>query len=413
MKETKSQPITKRMVWEAYKRVKSNGGSAGIDNVSLDKYEENLSKNLYKLWNRLSSGSYFPPPVKEVAIPKGEGKVRKLGIPTVADRVAQMVVKQYLEPRLETIFHNSSYGYRPNRSAHDAIGEARKNCWKISWVIDMDIKGFFDEINHDLMLKALSKHTDEKWIKMYVTRWLTAPVVTQKGEQLERTKGTPQGGVISPLLANLYLHYAYDKWMEINFPLIKFERYADDIILHCSTEKQAEYILTKVRTRLQECHLELHPTKTKIVYCRDDRRKLSTEKVDRFTFLGYEFKSRACKDKGGRIFYSFNPAISSKAVKNIIKEFRELKIQKWVIATIEEVAEQLNAKIRGWINYYGKFHKSELHKVFRRLNFRLASWMRRKYKKLKRSWYQSRTRVKLLIEKQPNLFVHWKHGFKS
>lgn len=413
MKETKSQPITKRMVWEAYKRVKSNGGSAGIDNVSLDKYEENLSKNLYKLWNRLSSGSYFPPPVKEVAIPKGDGKVRKLGIPTVADRVAQMVVKQYLEPSLEPIFHNSSYGYRPNRSAHDAIGEARKNCWKISWVIDMDIKGFFDEINHDLMLKALSKHTDEKWVKMYVTRWLTAPVVTQEGEQLERTKGTPQGGVISPLLANLYLHYAYDKWMEINFPLIKFERYADDIILHCSTEKQAEYILTKVRTRLQECHLELHPTKTKIVYCRDDRRKLSTEKEDRFTFLGYEFKSRACKDKRGRIFYSFNPAISSKAVKKIIKEFRELKIQKWVVATIEEVAVQLNAKIRGWINYYGKFHKSELHKVFRRLNFRLASWRRRKYKKLKRSWYQSRAGLKQLIEKQPNLFVHWKHGFKS
>ena len=412
MKETKSNPITKTMVWEAFKRVKSNKGSAGIDKVSLEEFEENLSNNLYKLWNRLSSGSYFPPPVKEVAIPKGEGKVRKLGIPTVGDRVAQMVVKNHLEPKLEPVFHNSSYGYRPNKSALDAVGQARKNCWKIDWVIDMDIKGFFDQIDHTLMLKALSKHTEEKWVKMYVTRWLTAPVVSQKGEQQERTKGTPQGGVISPLLANLYLHYSFDKWMEINFPSLKFERYADDIVIHCLTEKQAEYILKRVRTRLEQCRLELHPDKTKIVYCRDGKRRKPTEKTDRFTFLGYEFKSRSSKDRAGIIFYSFDPAISNKAKQRIIKEFRTLKIQMWVTKSIEEVAALLNAKIRGWINYYGKFRKTELHQIFTKLNFRLVSWMRKKHKKLNKSWKKSRIALKRLLDDKPYLFAHWQHGFR-
>ncbi len=412
MKETKSIPITKKMVWEAFKRVKSNKGSAGIDGINLEEFEADLSNNLYKVWNRLSSGSYFPPPVKEVAIPKGRGKVRKLGIPTVGDRVAQMVVKNYLEPQLDPVFHNSSYGYRPNKRAHEAIGVARKNCWKIDWAIDLDIKGFFDQIDHDLLLKALNKHTEEKWVKMYVKRWLTVSVETQKGEQLERTKGTPQGGVISPLLANLFLHYCFDKWMEIHFPTLKFERYADDIIIHCFTEKQSEYILKRVRTRLHQCHLQLHPGKTKIAYCRDGKRRKPTDKTDRFTFLGFEFKSRSSKDREGTIFYSFEPAISTKATRSIIKELRELRIQMWVAKSIEEVAGWLNAKIRGWMNYYGKFRKSELHQIFTKLNFRLVSWMRKKHKKLKKSWKKSRVALKHLLDEKPTLFVHWQHGFR-
>lgn len=413
MSGTKSQPITKQMVWEAFKAVKSNQGSAGIDGVSLKDFEADLKNNLYKLWNRLSSGSYFPPPVKEVAIPKGDGKERKLGIPTVGDRVAQMVVKQYLEPQIDPIFHHSSYGYRPKRSALDAVGQARTNCWRIDWVVDLDIKGFFDEIDHELMLKALSRHTEEKWILMYVSRWLSAPVVTPKGELLERTKGTPQGGVISPLLANLFLHYSFDKWMEIEFPDVKFERYADDIIIHCYTEKQAAYILLRVGKRLRQCHLQLHPEKTKLVYCRDGKRKKPTEQADRFTFLGYEFKCRSSRDRAGNIFYSFDPAISTKAIQAITKEFRELRIQMWVAKSLEEVAAWLNPKLRGWINYYGKFRKSELRQVFTKLNFRLVSWMRKKYKKLNSSWNKARQSLTRTLDKEPTMFVHWMHGFKN
>jgi len=412
MVKTKSQPITKQMVWAAYKRVKSNQGGSGVDGMSLKDLDSDLSNQLYKLWNRLSSGSYFPPPVKEVEIPKGNGKTRKLGIPTVLDRIAQQVVKDYLEPKIEPHFHNSSYGYRPNRSAHKAIGEVKRNCWRENWVIDLDIKGFFDELNHDLLFKALHRHTDEKWVLMYVDRWLKASVVSKDGTKRERTKGTPQGGVISPLLANLYLHYGFDKWMEKQFPSLSFERYADDIIIHCQSEGQAEYVLSQIRERLQACKLELHPDKTKIVYCRDSNRKNPTDKPTQFTFLGYDFKARESKNsRDNRIFYSFTPATSNKAKQRIIKELRQLGIQRRTGTTIYGLAKMVNRKLEGWINYYGRYRKSVMWKIFSLLNIRLIRWARNTYKRFKGSWRKAHKALKQLQKRQPKLFVHWRHGY--
>ncbi|MEZ4884104.1 MAG: group II intron reverse transcriptase/maturase [Chitinophagales bacterium] len=412
MVKTKSQPITKQMVWAAYKRVKTNQGGSGVDGMSLSDLETDLSNQLYKLWNRLSSGSYFPPPVKEVEIPKGNGKTRKLGIPTVLDRIAQQVVKDHLEPKIEPCFHNSSYGYRPNRSAHAAIGVAKEHCWRLDWVIDLDIKGFFDELNHELLFKALYRHTDEKWVLMYIDRWLKASVITKDGTKRERTKGTPQGGVISPLLANLYLHYGFDKWMEKQFPSLSFERYADDIIVHCQSERQAEYVLSQIRERLQACKLELHPDKTKIVYCRDSNRKQSTDKPMQFTFLGYDFKARKSKNsRDNRVFYSFTPAISNKAKQRIIKELRQLGIQRRTGTTIYGLAKMLNRKLEGWINYYGRYRKSVMWKIFSVLNIRLIRWARNTYKRFKGSWRKAHKALKQLQKRQPNLFVHWRHGY--
>ncbi len=222
--------ISKREVWEAFKRVKVNQGGAGVDGQTIAEFEGDLSNNLYKLWNRMSSGSYFPPPVRRVEIPKGDGGNRPLGIPTVSDRVAQMVVKRYLEPKLEEHFHEDSYGYRPLKSAIEAVGVARERCWRNDWVLDLDIKGFFDNIDHDLLMSAVQRHTDCKWVLLYLERWLKAPVQLADGRLVEREKGTPQGGVISPLLANLFLHYAFDEWMRRKCPSIRFERYADDMI---------------------------------------------------------------------------------------------------------------------------------------------------------------------------------------
>lgn len=412
MAGTKSQPITKTMVWEAYKQVKSNQGSAGIDQISLKMFEADLENNLYKLWNRMASGSYFPPPVKEVEIPKGDGKTRKLGIPTVSDRVAQMVVKNHLEPRVEKHFHEGSYGYRPGRSAHQALKMARRNCWNTDWVIDLDIKGFFDALDHELLHKALAKHNEDKWVTVFVDRWLKAPVVKADGQYQARGKGTPQGGVISPLLANLYLHYSFDRWMELNYPSINFERYADDIIVHCRSEKQAVYVLNQIRERLLNCQLELHPDKTKIVYCRDGKRRGRNPYPDRFTFLGFEFKSRKCKNReNGELFYSFTPAISPKATKRITEELRQMAIQNLVSFTIDQIARLLNDKVRGWINYYGQFRKSEMHLVFNRLNARLVKWVRKKLKRAAGSWVRARKTLLKVSQQKPRLFVHWQEGF--
>ena len=278
MIQTKSQDITKREVWEAYKKVKRNKGSAGVDRVDFEKFESNLENNLYKLWNRLSSGSYMPPAVLRVEIPKSDGGTRALGIPTIADRVAQMVVKDYLEPKLEKIFHNDSYGYRPNKSAHQALELTRKRCWKYPFVLDLDIKGFFDNIDHELMIQALELHIDTKWEMLYIKRWLVAPVQTKDG-LIQRDRGTPQGGVISPLLANLFLHYAFDIWMSKNYPNTPFERYADDAVCHYSSQEEAEQLKSSLIERLKECKLELHPNKTKIVYCKDDKRRGEYENI--------------------------------------------------------------------------------------------------------------------------------------
>jgi len=407
---TKGIPITKKMVWESYKKVKSNKGSGGVDGLSLKLYSENLSANLYKLWNRLTSGSYYPKAVKEVEIPKRDGRKRKLGIPTIEDRVAQQVIKDYIEHRLERVFHNSSYGYRPKRNAHQAIQEVRKNVWSKDWVIDMDIKSFFDKVSHDLLNKALSKHVEEKWVKLYVNRWLNCP--KQKGEEIVYKKGgegTPQGGVISPLLANLFLHYALDKWMDKTHPGIKFIRYADDVIVHCKTKSEAEMILQSIKSRLKSCQLELHEKKTKIVYCK--RKKSNGHKEVSFDFLGYGFQPRTSATKSGKMFLGYDCAISKASQSKIAKELRSTNFQKWTARSIEEIAEIFNSKLRGWINYFGKFRRWKLNRIFKIFNARLKNWVRNRYKRLNKSYIKA---CKWLREYQitnPELFVHWKYGF--
>ena len=410
--ETKSIPISRHEVWTAYKKVRSNRGSAGIDKVSMDDYDANRSKYLYKLWNRMASGSYFPPPVKEVEILKKDGKVRKLGIPTISDRVGQMVIKQLLEPRLEKIFSNNSYGYRPNKSAHQALKEVRENCWKTDWVIDLDIKGFFDNIDHNKLMSAVNKHVPENWMRFYIKRWLKAPKLTKSGELItNQGKGTPQGGVISPLLANLFLHYALDKWLEITDKTVKFVRYADDVIIHCVSKSHAERLLKSMHERMQSVGLELHPQKTKIVYCKDYRRtgKYPTVKFD---FLGYSFQPRMAKSKKSKgLFLGFDCAISISSRKRIADKLGELKVEKLSFKSIVGIAQYLNPMIRGWINYYGKFRRSELHKIFRLLTNRLLRWARKRYKRYKTSLPKAYKWYKRIRKQFPYLFYHWQVGY--
>jgi len=412
MSGTKPLPVNKQMVWNAYRKVKANKGSAGVDGESLEDFEERLRDNLYKIWNRLSSGTYFPPPVKEVEIPKANGKMRKLGIPTVGDRIAQMVIKDYLEPRMEAIFHENSYGYRPNKSAHNALQQTRRNCWLYNWVVDLDIKGFFDTIDHAKLLLAVGKHVSEKWVTMYITRWLTAPVQKADGAVKYKTgKGTPQGGVISPLLANLFLHYAFDQWLTRNHAGVKFERYADDIIIHCKSHKQAEYVLGKLRSRMQECGLELHPDKTKIVYCKDYRRTENHEHV-KFDFLGFTFKPRSTKSpKDGRLFLGFDLAISVKSGKKILKAIRQTCFQRWTTTTIESIAAEVNPQWRGWINYYGKFRPSSMWYLFHNFHKRLIMWVQNKYKLLRSKIREAYEFLRKIQKANPTLFETWKHGF--
>lgn len=398
--------ISKQTVMEAYKKVKANAGSAGVDNQTLTGFEEDLKDNLYKIWNRMSSGSYLPPPVRMVEIPKSDGKVRKLGIPTVADRIAQMVAKMYLEPLVEKHFHKDSYGYRPNKSAHDAIAKTRERCWKYNWVIDLDIKGFFDNLDHELVMRAVEKHTDCKWLLLYIKRWLTAPIETIDGQRQERTKGTPQGGVISPLLANLFLHYAFDEWMKRNYSLNPFERYADDVIVHCKTQKEAELLKFAIELRLKECKLELHPEKTQIVYCKDDSRG-GNYPQKKFDFLGYTFRPRFAKSKDGKYFVGFIPAISNKAVKAIRQTIRGWQLQRRSGKRLEEIAEEINPIIKGWINYYGKFYRTALKSVFASLNSVLVKWAEKKYKKLNRCELKAIKLIERISMKRPKLFAHW------
>jgi len=314
MAEAKPYTISKQVVWEAYQKVKANQGAAGVDGQSIEAFETDLKNNLYKIWNRMSSGSYFPPPVRLVEIPKASGGLRPLGIPTVADRVAQMVVKMHLEPLVEPCFHDDSYGYRPGRSALDAVATARQRCWRSDWVIDLDIKGFFDNLDHDLVMKAVRHHDKTPWVLLYIERWLKAPVQRQDGSQQERTKGSPQGAVVSPLLANLFLHHAFDDWMRRNHPSIQFERYADDVIVHAKSKAQAEQLLEAIRARLAECGLELHPEKTKFVYCQDSDRKGQHEHI-KFDFLGYTFRPRRAKNYRGKPFVSFLPGVSNRRAR--------------------------------------------------------------------------------------------------
>jgi len=355
---TKSFPVSKRMVYESYLKVVSKNGGAGIDRESIEMFNANMSKNLYKIYNRMASGSYLPPPVRTVFIPKKQGGFRPLGIPTVADRIAQGVVKDYLEPEMDKLFHGSSFGYRPGRSAHDALGQCHANCLQYAWVIDVDIKGFFDNISHEKLMELLKRHTQQRWVLLYVERWLKAGIEQEDGSIIERTKGTPQGGVISPLLANLYLHHAFDKWMEQSKVNNPFERYADDIVIHCCSKEEAEKLLAALEERMSEYSLTLHPEKTKVVYCKNYRRNEDYDQ-NSFTFLSYTFRPRAAKDKFDpkKLIVLFNGAISNAAKTSIRKAIRKVLNPKWINGTLEGLANVLNPKIRGWINYYGKFFK--------------------------------------------------------
>jgi RNA-directed DNA polymerase len=411
--ETRSIPITKRMVWNAWKKVKANQGSAGVDKIGLEEFHADLSANLYKLWNRLSSGSYFPLPVREVSIPKKDGSIRKLGIPTIADRIAQQVIKSYLEPRFEEEFHSNSYGYRPKRSAHQAVEAVRDNLRSYSWVVDMDISKFFDTMSHELLMQGLEKHVDEKWVKLYIKRWLEVSSENANGERtVKQGRGTPQGGVISPLLANLFLHYALDKWLEINYPAVSFVRYADDCVIHCNSKEEAETVLNAVRKRLLSCQLSLNEKKTKIVYCWSNRRERKDYPI-KFDFLGFSFKPRSFKTKEGEIKYGYDCAISIESEKRIMEKIRASKLRRWIKATIEEIAAQFNPQLRGWINYYGKYKKHQLNRVLRRFHFHLMKWVLNKYRKFKASTKRAYEWIKTERDRNPNLFYHWKAGFRT
>ncbi len=324
MDEAKPFDIPKREVWEAFKKVKANQGAAGVDGQSIADFEADLSNNLYKLWNRLSSGSYFPPPVRRVDIPKADGGTRALGIPTVADRVAQEVARRYLEPRLEPIFHADSYGYRPGKSAIDAVRQARQRCWRYDWVLDLDVKAYFDSIDWELMLTAVRRHTNQSWVLLYIERWLKAPVQLEDGSVAPRTSGTPQGGVVSPVLANLFLHYAFDMWMKRTYPHIPFERYADDAICHCKSAEEAQALWSALADRFAACKLVLHPQKTKIVYCKDANRRGDFPSQS-FDFLGFMFRARKTMWRG-RPAHGFMPAASPKALTSIITATNPCKI---------------------------------------------------------------------------------------
>lgn len=409
MDKTKPFDIPKALVWKAFKLVKANKGSAGIDEESLADFEQNLTQNLYKLWNRLSSGTYFPPPVKGVAIPKKQGGMRMLGIPTVSDRIAQMTIKLAFEPCVEPVFLEDSYGYRPNKSALDAVGVTRERCWSYSWLVEFDIRGLFDNINHDLLMKAVRKHTNNKWILLYIERWLKVPMQMMDGTIINRTCGTPQGGVISPVLSNLFLHYVFDVWMTMQHKDKPWCRYADDGIAHCRTEMKAQQLLADLNQRFLKCGLELHPDKTKIVYCKDGKRKGNHQNTT-FKFLGYEFRRRMVQGSNNRRFLSFNPAICKEAKKDICKTIRRTGIRSRSELSLEEVADWLNPMLHGWINYYGKYNKSALKPVMRQINFTLIKWSMNKYKTFRYSKAKATQFMIETFEKQPWLFAHWKQG---
>ena len=416
MSESKSQvkpfEISKAMVWEAYRRVKANKGSAGVDGVAIEQYEQDLKNNLFKLWNRLSSGSYFPPPVKAVPIPKAGGKgVRILGVPTVDDRIAQTTAAMYLEREVEPMFHPDSYGYRPRRSALDAVGRCRERCWKSDWVIDLDIRAFFDSVDHTLMLKAVARHTDQKWILLYVKRWLVAPLRQQDGTLVARDRGTPQGSSISPVLANLYLHYAFDTWLAREFPAVTFERYCDDAVIHCASQEQAHQVRDALAARLATVSLELHPDKTRIVYCKDADRRGDHE-VTSFTFLGYTFRPRLAKNRWGKHFVNFLPAVSKDAITAMGREIRSWHIARRSDKSLGDLARMFNSIVQGWINYYGRFYKSMLYPLLQRINEHLVRWATRKYKRLHRRPRRARKLLSRIAQQYPLLFAHWRIGIK-
>ncbi|ABR46848.1 RNA-directed DNA polymerase (Reverse transcriptase) [Alkaliphilus metalliredigens QYMF] len=407
MKKEKPFQITKRAVFEAFKKVEANKGAPGIDEVTLQEYENNLEDNLYKLWNSMSSGSYFPQAVRGVEIPKKNGGVRVLGVPSIDDRIAQNVMVSELNPKVEPIFYEDSYGYRENKSAIDAIEVTRKRCWEYDWLIEFDIVGLFDNINHDLLMKAVKQHTNEKWVILYIERTLKVPMVMSDGIHVERTKGTPQGGVISAVLANLFMHYAFDHWMTRKHSNNPWVRYADDGLIHSHSLKEAEVLLLKLGERFKDCHLEIHPNKTKIIYCKDDNRKQNHIHTN-FDFLGYTFRARTVKTKKGNYFTGFTPAVSKIAIKSFMDKIKKLRKNSYLSLT--ELAEKMNPIIRGWANYFDKFTASKVHAILSCVNLSLARWMMKKSKRYKNKFMAALRRLSSIAEETPSLFVHWKMG---
>jgi RNA-directed DNA polymerase len=399
--------ISKSEVWDAWIKVKGNQGAAGVDGQSIEDFEKDLRGNLYKIWNRMSSGTYFPPPVMAVEIPKahGDAGVRVLGVPTVADRIAQTVVAAHLERRVEPMFHPDSYGYRPNRSALDAVGTCRRRCWEYNWVIDLDIRKFFDSVRWDLVIKAVEAHTDARWVVLYVKRWLAAPLQQLDGTLQARDRGTAQGSSVSPVLANLFMHYAFDTWLAREFPTVKFERYADDAVIHCVTEYQARKVLAALHERMAEVGLALHPDKTKIVYCKDTNRRGSFEQVS-FTFLGYTFQPRAALGKNGVHFTTFTPAVSRNALKRMNATVRSWRLHRRIGSTEADLARMINPIVRGWMAYYGAFHRHALSPLLHRINTYLLRWIMNKYKRL-RSWKKAQRAMHDAAARQPKYFAHW------
>jgi group II intron reverse transcriptase/maturase len=408
----KSYVIPKRLLWEAWLKVKENGGAAGVDGVTIEQFEEDLSGNLFKLWNRMSSGSYFPGPVRAVEIPKKgqKGGVRVLGIPNVADRIAQTAAAMALEPGVEPIFHEDSYGYRPGRAALDAVATCRERCWKHDWVVDLDIRAFFDSVPEDLMLKAVRHHTDQQWVVLYVERWLKAPMQRPDGTLIPRVKGTPQGSPISPCLANLFLHYGLDAWMGRTFPTVPFERYADDAVIHCVSERQARLVREAVARRLVEVGLELHPDKTRIVYCKDSNRRGDYEEIS-FTFCGYTFRPRQARNKRtGEVFTAFLPARAPEKLTAMSRRVASWRLHRRTTQDLDGLAKEINPVLRGWFAYSTAFYPSAVIPLCKRIDRHLMRWARWKYKRLARSARRARAWLRGVRTRNPELFAHWRYG---
>ncbi len=404
--KVKSFDISKRLVFEAWGKVQKNGGAPGVDAVSIERFADNERGNLYKLWNRMASGSYFPGAVRAVEIPKDYGAgVRVLGVPNTVDRIAQTAAAMLLEEKLEPIFHQDSYGYRPGRSAHDALAVTRKRCWKQDWILDLDVRAFFDSVPHDLLLKAVAHHTDERWVLLYIERWLTTPMQMPDGTLVAREKGTPQGSPISPLLANLFMHYAFDKWMDREYPGQPFERYADDAVIHCDTEEQARGLWAALAERLGSVGLELHPEKTKIVFCKDAKRRGDAEHTS-FDFLSYTFRARLARGRRG-FFVNFSPAMSTKAKKAKGKQIRDWHLNRRSGTDLSGIAEDINPQVRGWTNYYGAFYRSELYSLAKRIDEHLVRWAMQKFKRLRRNPSKAWAWLNAVKQREPTLFAHW------
>lgn len=406
---SKTVPIEFKAVVDAYHKVRQGGKAVGVDNESWKEFEKKTERNLYVLWNRLASGSYHPQAVREAEIPKKDGKKRTLGIPTLRDRIAQQVVKDYMEKRIDRLFHEHSYGYRPLKSAHQAIEQVRKNCYEYDWVIDMDISKFFDEINHELLLKAVMHVEVEKWVKMYVERWLQMPVMKSDGVLEEKEgKGTPQGGVISPLLANLYLHFTLDVWLSMHYPEVSFVRYADDVVIHCKSKAEAEEVLTAVEGRLKEVKLELKQEKTHIAYCKDYKRK-ETHEIVKFDFLGFSFQPRARKSKyDGNTYLAFTAEISQSNQKKLRDVIKGDEVWKNTSLEMPDIASRMNSKLRGWIYYYGLYSNKRLRLVLRHIDWRLCKWIRKKYNL---GYRKAAAKLSQMKERNPKLFYHWETGY--